>query len=54
MRENYLAFLKLGGSVHSLDALKVAGVDMKDEKVIVNALNYFRDLINKFKETLKK
>jgi oligoendopeptidase F len=26
--ENYLAFLKAGGSVYPLDALKLAGVDM--------------------------
>ncbi len=46
---NYLKFLTLGGSQDSIDELKVAGVDMNSPKVIEQALDTFRGLIDEFK-----
>lgn len=46
---NYLKFLTLGGSQDPIDELKVAGVDMNSPKVIEQALDTFRGLIEEFK-----
>ncbi len=46
--ENYLSFLKTGGSKYPLDALKVAGVDMTDKKVIESAIKMFDKYIDSF------
>ena len=46
---NYLKFLTLGGSQDPIDELKVAGVDMNSSKVIEQALDTFRGLIEEFK-----
>ena len=46
---NYLKFLTLGGSQDPIDELKVAGVDMNNPKVIEQALDTFRGLIEEFK-----
>ena len=48
--ENYLSFLKTGGSMYPLDALKVAGVDMTDENVIKSAIKMFDKYIDEFKK----
>lgn len=48
--ENYLEFLKLGGSKYPLESLMVAGVDMTDKKVVESALKLFDDLIDEFIE----
>lgn len=50
--ENYLNFLKSGGSMYPLDELKIAGVDMNDPKVIESAINMFRDTIEEFKSLI--
>ncbi len=49
-KENYLSFLKTGGSMYPLDALKVAGVDMTDENVIKSAIKMFDKYIDEFKK----
>ena len=46
--ENYLSFLKTGGSKYPLDALKVAGVDMTDKTVIESAIKMFDKYIDEF------
>ena len=46
--ENYLKFLKTGGSMYPLDELKVAGVDMNKKEVIESAVEMFKDIINDF------
>ncbi len=48
-KEKYLSFLKTGGSMYSLDALKVANVDMTDKKVIESAVKMFDKYIDEFK-----
>ncbi len=48
--DNYLKFLKTGGSMYPIDELKIAGVDMNDKKVIQNAINMFDNLIDEFEK----
>lgn len=49
--ENYLAFLKTGGSMYPLDELKVAGIDASSPEIVESAMKMFEDVINQF-ETL--
>ena len=46
---NYVKFLRLGGSMDPIDELKVAGVDMNNPKVIQSAMDTFKGLIEEFK-----
>ena len=46
--QHYLKFLSLGGSMFPLDELKVAGVDMESPQPVIDALNYFDSLVDKF------
>lgn len=46
--QRYVNFLSLGGSKFPLDELKIAGVDMESPKPIVDALNYFDNLVDRF------
>ena len=52
--ENYLDFLKTGGSMYPADELKVAGVDIYDENVYKEAIKTFDGYINEFKKIYKK
>ena len=47
--ENYLKFLKLGGSMYPVDELKIAGVDITSPEVIKSAINMFDQTIEEFK-----
>ncbi len=51
--EDYLNFLKTGGSMYPVDELKVANVDIESEEVVKSAINMFNDIIEEFKYTLK-
>lgn len=42
-KEKYLEFLKTGGSLKTLDALKVAGLDLTDDKMIADGFKYFQE-----------
>lgn len=42
-KEKYLEFLKKGGSLKTLDALKVAGLDLTDDKIIADGFKYFQE-----------
>lgn len=46
--QRYRTFLSLGGSKFPLDELKIAGVDMESPKPVVDALNYFDSLVDRF------
>ena len=48
--ENYLAFLKSGGTKFPLDSLKLAGVDLSTKEPIEKAIKYFEKLLNEFSE----
>lgn len=50
---NYLDFLKSGGSMAPVDLLKKAGVDPLDDQIYDDAFNYFEELLNQF-EAIKK
>ena len=48
--ENYLNFLKSGGSDYPKNELKLANVDVEKPEVIESALNMFEDTINEFEK----
>lgn len=51
--ENYLAFLKTGGSMYPADELKVAGVDVFSKEVYEEAIKSFDDAIEEYKKLTK-
>ena len=51
---DYLAALKLGGSVYPLDALKTAGVDMTDPAVVGAVMQRFGDVLDEMEPLLLK
>ena len=50
---DYLAFLKSGGSDYPIELLKIAGVDMSSPKPIDDALQYFAKLVAELEELTK-
>ena len=52
--ENYLAFLKTGGSMYPEDELEVCGVSVLDEKLYLEAIQTFDKYIDMFSDILKK
>ena len=50
--EDYKKFLKGGGSMDSIDLLKIAGVDMTSPEPVQQALNVFEDLLSQMEETM--
>jgi oligoendopeptidase F len=53
-RQNYLNFLKLGGSKFPLDELLAAGVDMRSPVPIERAIAHFSDLVDQLIEEYPK
>ncbi len=51
---SYLNFLKTGGSMHPADELKVAGVDIFDDKLYTEAIEKFDSYIDSFQKIKKK
>ncbi|MED0674292.1 oligoendopeptidase F [Aneurinibacillus thermoaerophilus] len=49
-REQYLAFLKAGGSAPPLDVLRKAGVDLRNPEVISRALDVFEQALNELEK----
>lgn len=52
-KENYLNFLKSGGSKFPIESLKLAGVDMSKPEPIQMAIDYFNSLVEKMENLLK-
>ena len=52
--KKYLEFLKTGGSMYPSEELLVAGVDIYDENVYIEAINTFNNYIDEFKKIYKK
>lgn len=52
--ENYLAFLKTGGSAYPLEELKIAGVDLTKEEVIQSAMDMFDEYLDKLEKLLNE
>ena len=48
--ENYLKFLKSGGSMYPADELKIAGIDVTKKDVIESAIKMFDETIDEFKK----
>ena len=54
-REKYLQFLHVGGSMPTLEALKVAGLDLTNEEIIADGFKYFsKDVASYEKLVLKR
>lgn len=51
-QEDYLRFLKSGDSVHPIDALKIAGVDMTSVAPVKQAIVKFRSLLDQLEALL--
>lgn len=51
--ENYLNFLKLGGSVNPNEALNLAGIDITDEKVFNIAIKVMNEIMDEVETVLK-
>ena len=51
-KENYLNFLKSGGSTYPIDSLKKAGVDMSSPKPVDAALKKFENMLNEAENLL--
>lgn len=49
---NYLEFLKSGGSTSPVELLKKAGVDPLDDKIYDDAFTYFEELLDKFEQIM--
>ncbi|MBN2860553.1 MAG: oligoendopeptidase F [Sphaerochaetaceae bacterium] len=47
-REDYLSFLRSGGSSYPIDSLRKAGVDMSTPAPVASALRKFKDLLEQF------
>ena len=48
--ENYMKFLKSGGSMYPLDELKIAGVNLNSKSVILSAIKTFEKYLKVFKD----
>jgi len=48
--ENYMKFLKSGGSMYPLDELKIASVNLNSESVILSAIKTFEKYLKEFKD----
>ncbi len=53
-RDDYLAFLKIGGSASPIESLKRAGVDMSSPEPIRDAIGYFEKLLDEFEEIVNR
>ena len=53
-KENYIKFLKSGGSKYPMDELLIAGVDVHDKNVYLEAINHFDELVKEYEILVKK
>ncbi len=51
--DDYLKFLKTGGSMYPSEELLVANVDIKDPKLYLEAINAFNSYIDEYKKIMK-
>ncbi len=50
--DEYMSFLKSGGSKFPIDTLKMAGVDMASKQPVENAIKYFENILNEFENII--
>lgn len=53
MKDKYLKFLSLGGSMYPVDELKTLGIDMSDKNIIENTISYFNKILDEFEKLNK-
>ena len=53
-RENYIKFLKTGGTLSPNEELKINGVDLTKKEVCDNAIKMFSDLVDEYEKTYKE
>lgn len=51
--DNYIEFLKCGSRLSPLESLKLAGVDLTKSEVVDEALDYFKNILDMYKEETK-
>ncbi len=54
MLDKYMKFLKTGSDIWPIDAMKILGVDLEKEDVYIDAINYFKSLLEKFENIDKE
>ncbi len=52
--KDYKKFLSMGSSAFPVDELKVAGVDMSTKKPVLDALEFFKELVEQLEELMEK
>ena len=52
--ENYMRFLKSGGSNYPVEELKLAGIDITKPEVIEDAIKIFKNTLNEYKNLVDK
>ena len=52
MLEKYLKFLTIGGSMPTLDSLKIIGIDFSKKEVFEDGFQYFSQLLNQYEELI--
>ena len=52
--QDYLKYLTIGGSKPTLEALKIAGVDLENQEIYENAFDYLNSLIDDYEILIKK
>lgn len=50
MLENYMKYLKTGSNVWPKEAFEILNIDLEDENVYKNAINYFDELVNNYEK----
>lgn len=53
-RNDYLSFLKSGGSKYPIDSLKCAGVDMRCKESVLSAVSHFTSLMDELESLLPR
>ena len=53
-RNDYLSFLKSGGSKYPIDSLKCAGVDMRYKESVLSAVSHFTSLMDELESLLPR
>ncbi len=51
--EDYKKFLSVGSNVFPVDALKIAGVDMSQKQPVLDAMEFFKELVEQLEDLMK-
>jgi len=53
-KDQYLSFLSAGSSKYPIDALKIAGVDMRSTDAVTHTMRHFKTCVDKLEELLRQ